>query len=160
MTVPRRFRIGRRGHVHEMAPGMTMTARCGQLIDAGEPTEDPVTCLTCSGHRVHRGGRRRRRGTGADSYVALTDRALAQLERLTAAAHDAWRRREQAARHMMPPLDAYPAPPEPVSRLIVHLQERFDGRRWPDTLTSTVTAHEELLRLQGYLLPGGFEEAS
>jgi len=170
---PARFRTGKRGRVHEVIPGMLMTARCGVLIDRGWPTDEPVDCRTCLGDRVWRGQHSIRpavRRLHPTLPLALdlrrSDRALTELEELNEAAHNAWRdvngypRGGCSRSTPKPPEAVFGPPPDVVAGLIAELEMRYEQRLRRGACRTTVTAHEELLRLQGYLLPNADREAS
>jgi hypothetical protein len=142
--------------------------RCGWLTERGKATDDPVTCRTCLGDREWRGRRSVRpqlRPPSAPrcaSDLRRTDAALARLEELNAATTESWL--AQGREHRDPhgyaaPHDAFPPPPVEVAGLIVELEVRYEGQRRPDC-RSTTAAHDELLRLQSYLLPTAEEDAS
>ena len=157
-------RAGRRGRVHRPATGYAMTAVCGLMLVAGDRTADPVDCITCLGQRASRGTVQPAGRKWGPSLVAAaqdlrrTDRALTLLEIATAHAYAAWLERTGAQRTAygslpIAPPDAYPKPSEAIRQLVLELQLRFEGRTRVRRLATTVTAHEEILRLQEYLLP-------
>ena len=161
-------RTGRQGRVHRPRAADAMTAVCGLWLLAGEPTADPVDCVTCLGRRAPRGAGGRKpmpppMSTASD--LVRSDRALAELEAANAGAYAAWMARtgsQRTAYGSLPtaPADAYPKPSEAVVRLVLEFQQRFEGRTRLRRLATTVTAHEEILRLQEYLLPGVTRRAS
>ena len=158
-----RFRIGRGGQVHETWPGNVIAARCGEMVDHGEPTTEAVTCKMCSGRRANRGSRRRPTAVPVPALhraadLALADRALTLLEEHNTRAWDRWASDHGILRKRhwnlpVAPPEAYPAPPAVVIELLVLLQRRYEGRMRSAPLATTLTAHEELLRLQNHLLP-------
>jgi hypothetical protein len=96
----RRFR-SLSGRVHELAPGMTMTMRCGVNMAVLEPTEELVTCLSCMAGKRGRHPRpagehealqatiiraetetSRRRATGPRALLAESDRLLEVVEQI------------------------------------------------------------------------------
>ncbi|SRR5260370_26738909 len=162
MTAERRFRIGRCGQVHSLLDSYMQTARCGRSLVNGEETVGEVTGLHCLGghHRIrpqHPAGVLAQAPPGSVS-LQVVDAALSQLEEANEEAHDAWIAGNPSAWRSCDlrviPRTVYPAPSRAACDLVVLLQRHYEGKARFKVLASTVTAHAELLRLQGYLLPG------
>lgn len=90
------------------------------------------------------------------SDLELTDSALEELERANLAVTTM----THTGRIKL--LAPYPTPSQWVRQLIMRLQETYDAGRPSQRvrvrcLRNTLAAHDELMRLQGHLLSGGFD---
>ena len=90
--------------------------------------------------------------------LELTDRALWELEEANLRAYAHLHGHDGS--FSKPTMEAckLPPPPDWIRQLIIRLQDTYDPRRSKRSLRDTVTAHEEIMRLQGYLMSSAPED--